>query len=264
MLMTIAYSLHDRVAAARVCAAFGSARARGTEPAEVRALVEALGTCAAVLFDLQTVGWLGMPYFDRLRARRRTAALILYLPPGGGTARAAFQLARCGIDGVCVQNEDDTPALLRRVVDDARARAAADHLSAHLADLAPGFGSQAWATVLARVPELRTAADVAAVLGTTPQRLRTTLREAGLPCTRRFLAWCRLLSASALLEDSARTTEAVGLAVSYASGPAFRNACQYLAGVQPREIRRRGGAAFVIERLRIQVGAREPFPDRSP
>jgi AraC-like DNA-binding protein len=251
----IAYSLHDRIAVARVRAAFDSTDLLRADATEVRALVDAPRTCAALLFDLRTAAQLGVPYFKWLQCRRRTAALVLYLEACGSAARAAFQLGQCGIDGVCVQGEDDSPADLRRAVEAARLHAAAVRLSGPLAALAPQFDHVAWATVLAHVPDLRTAREMAAVLGMTPRRLAARLHQAGLPGPRRFLAWCRLIRAAVLLEDASRTTESAGLAVNYASGPAFRNACQYLAGVQPSEIRRHGGAAFVLDRLGAEICA---------
>jgi AraC-like DNA-binding protein len=251
----IAYSLYDRIAVARVRAAFDRTDLLRADATEVRALVDAPRTCAALLFDLHTAARLGMPYFEWLQCHRRTAALVLYVAACGSAARAAFQLGQCGIDGVCVQGEDDSPTDLRRAVEAARLRAAAVSLSGPLAAFAPQFDHAVWATVLAHVPDLRTAREMAAVLGMTPRRLATRLREASLPGPRRFLAWCRLLRAAVLLEDASRTTESAGLAVNYASGPAFRNACQYLAGVQPSEIRRHGGAAFVLERLSAETCA---------
>ena len=249
----IAYSLCDRVAVARVRGAFCGADLLAVEPPGVPALIAGPCPCAALLFDVRTVTQLGVPFFERLQSGRRTTALVLYSPGDRSAARMAFSLGRSGVDAVCVQGEDDSPGELRDHVEAARSHLAITSLREMLTALVPAFDAAAWATVLAHVSDLRTAAEMAAVLGLSRQRLHTTLRRAGLPAPRRFLAWCRLLRASVLLEDSSRTTESVGLAVNYASGPAFRNACQYLVGVRPSEIREHGGAAFVLQRLGTQI-----------
>lgn len=253
--MVIAYSLYDRIAVARVRAAFDSTVLRRADAADIQALIHAPRGCAALLFDVHTAARVGMAYFEWLQHHRRTAALVLYVAAKASSARVAFQLGQWGIDGMCVQGEDDSPADLRRAVEAARLRAAAAALGEPLTALSLPFEYTTWATALAHVPDLRTATELATLLRMTERQLRARLREAGLPGPRRFLAWCRLLRAAVLLEDESRTTESAGLAVNYASGPAFRNACRYLVGVQPSEIRRRGGAAFVLERLGARVCA---------
>jgi AraC-like DNA-binding protein len=52
-----------------------------------------------------------------------------------------------------------------------------------------------------------------------------------------------------MLEDSFRTADRVAATLGFPSGSAFRNVCQRYLHSTPGDIRRRGGAAFVVRSL---------------
>jgi transcriptional regulator GlxA family with amidase domain len=89
---------------------------------------------------------------------------------------------------------------------------------------------------------------------TVSQRLST----AGFPAPQRLLTWGRLIVAAHLLEDRHRSADRVAMTLDFPSGSAFRNTCQRYLHSTPREIRGRGGAAYVIRAMMRQVAAPEP------
>jgi len=72
------------------------------------------------------------------------------------------------------------------------------------------------------------------------------LSGAAFPPPRRLLTWGRLILAAHLLEDTHRSADRIAVTLDFPSGSAFRNTCQRYLHATPKEIRDRGGAAFVI------------------
>jgi AraC-like DNA-binding protein len=68
-----------------------------------------------------------------------------------------------------------------------------------------------------------------------------------------LLTWGRLIVAARMLEDPHRTADRVAANLGFPSGSAFRNVCQRYLHSTPGDIRRRGGAAFVVRALLRQV-----------
>ena len=82
------------------------------------------------------------------------------------------------------------------------------------------------------------------------------LAASGYPPPRRLITWGRLIVAAHLLEDKHRSADRIATSLDFPSGSAFRNACQRYLGATPGEIRARGGAAFVMEKLGAELGGR--------
>ena len=64
-----------------------------------------------------------------------------------------------------------------------------------------------------------------------------------------------MIVAAHLLEDPHRSAGRVATALDFPSASAFRNLCQRYLSATPSEIRARGGAAFVLETVLLEIGA---------
>ncbi|MDF1504102.1 helix-turn-helix domain-containing protein, partial [Roseisolibacter sp. H3M3-2] len=100
-----------------------------------------------------------------------------------------------------------------------------------------------------RAHERLTPERLARLIAVSRRALTRRLSEAQLPPPHQMLTWGRLVVAAHLLEDGTRSADGVALALDFPSGSAFRNVCRRYVGATPLEIRARGGAAFVIDRL---------------
>lgn len=184
------------------------------------------------------------------RARHPAVALVLYLA-ARSTLQSVLDLARQGIDGLCVLDTDDEPNGLRQEIDRARRRRLAS-LCADTRASGP-FAKAVVETCLLGVPGIASVRDLANAVGMSVGRVRRILDEAGMPAPRRLLAWSRLLVAGLRLETGSESTERIGLELDYASGPAFRNACRLLVGCSPTAIARSGGSSFLASRFTQEV-----------
>jgi len=163
------------------------------------------------------------------------------------SARAGFELARAGVDAIWIAGVEDHPALLRRSFESATLQSAAIEVASHPSGMAPRLLWGKVGTFFQRLPCLGGPLDLSRELGVSLPQLRSHLRREGFPTPKRFLAWCRVLLATKLLQDPARTTEGVGLWLNYSSGPSFRNACRRVAGAPPGQLRS-------PERLALMLG----------
>jgi AraC-like DNA-binding protein len=96
----------------------------------------------------------------------------------------------------------------------------------------------------------------AAALGVTRKTLVNRFAREGLIPPREILAWCRLLHAAYLLDDSGRSLEQVGLAIGCGSGTALRNLFVRHARVRPDAIRTGGALSATLERFAASVRSR--------
>jgi AraC-like DNA-binding protein len=260
-MLTIVIAVQDSLAARKASSAF-------RDKTVVRCRVEDLSDetlrpgVAVVVFGPDAVARFGSAFFERLRKLLPSLVFAAYLPNNGLLPHLAFELGQAGID-LCVRDIDDHPTVLRKRVEEALSKRFVAQAAISLAAAVPrlehagrGFSVSELESVLLRVNEMKTAGDLAYSLGMKLSHLRSTLRIAGLPNPRRFLAWCRIIIAARLLEDEARTVESVALWLDYASGPSFRNACRKLAHHTPTEIRKGGGLAYAAGLFEQQVEAK--------
>jgi AraC-like DNA-binding protein len=114
---------------------------------------------------------------------------------------------------------------------------------------------------ITRAHEQLSPAGLAQLLALPRRTVSQRLDTAGFPPPRRLLTWGRLVVAAHLLEDEHRTADRVAESLGFPSGSAFRNLCRRYLHSTPSEIRRRGGAAFVV---RVMLGnvRRPPQPAR--
>jgi len=189
--------------------------------------------------------------FERVRRLRQAhprLTLIAYVAPSPHRVREIFDAGRAGFAGLVVAGEDDAPRSLLALADQAEARALTGVLRAELRDLAP-FAIDAVLIAVTRAHERLTPGDLAKLLGRSPRALTRRLAAEALPSPQRLLAWARLIVAAHLLEDSGRSADRVAATLGFPSGSSYRNTCQRYLQATPHEIRKAGGAAFVLRRF---------------
>ncbi|HEX2093105.1 MAG TPA: helix-turn-helix domain-containing protein [Longimicrobiaceae bacterium] len=84
------------------------------------------------------------------------------------------------------------------------------------------------------------APDMAAALGVNRRTVPRWCERADLPPPQRLLAWLRVLLAAELLDDPARSLEAIARNCGYAGAPSFKTALRNLMQTTPRALRAQG------------------------
>jgi AraC-like DNA-binding protein len=197
----------------------------------------------------------GSPSFERLRVLKRrfpTLALVAYVATSAERARDLFDAGRVGVDGLVLAGVDDDAATMLATLERAEARGLTSRLRAALGARRPPLQPLVRDAVLAavvRAHERLTPASLAALLAVPTRVLSRRLAEAGLPAPAKLLTWGRLLVAARLLEDGSRSADGVARVLAFPSGSAFRNTSQRYLAATPGEIRARGGARWVLQRL---------------
>ncbi|HVE77752.1 MAG TPA: helix-turn-helix domain-containing protein [Gemmatimonadaceae bacterium] len=88
-------------------------------------------------------------------------------------------------------------------------------------------------------------------------RRRTFLNrlvDAGCPPPSEIIGWARLLVAAHFIEDPMRRVDRVAVDLDFPSGSALRNMLKRYTGLQPREVREKGGMRCVLEAFRSRFG----------
>ena len=221
----------------------------------------ARGASLLVVFDIYADG---APDFERIRQLRTAApraALVAYVDPARARPRDMFDAGRCGLEALIIQDENDAPEALASLISRATARGAATLVRPRVTGLRRAV-RDAVLLAVTRAHERLTPERLSRLIAVSRRALTRRLSEAELPPPHQLLTWGRLVVAAHLLEDGTRSADGVALALDFPSGSAFRNVCRRYVGATPLEIRARGGASYVIEKLferraRTQAAASE-------
>lgn len=255
-MLKIGCTMRDPVAIGRLTAAFATAELVPVSPDQLLTVAIRRGLLAVVI-GADDVTRLGGGTLARIKRLAPTVLLIAYLSNDRRLPQMAFELGRIGVDVLCIRDVDDHPVRMREMVGRALSRLFITDVAVRVERTAPELPAYVVESALLRIAEVKNARDLASSLEMSLPRLRSILRRASLPAPRRFLLWCKLLLAGRLLEDGARTVDAVARLLDYCSAPAFRNACRRLVRLTPTAIRRGGGLAFVAQLFEKEVRGRQ-------
>lgn len=187
------------------------------------------------------------PAIRLLKSKYPSVPIVVCCEVTAAALRETFALSQAGADAVIVRGVDDAPDALRTVIDQARTgRACAVILRA----IQPHVSADAVAFIRFCVVHARDHVSVeraAKALGIEHKTLQNRIARERLPSPREILAWCRLLVAAHLLEDSGRSVEQVGFAIGCGSGAGLRNLFLRHTGERPARIRRLGGMEYVLD-----------------
>lgn len=171
-----------------------------------------------------------------------SAAVLVAVGLKSSQPRDLRTLGAWGVTDVIVTDQDDAGAIAR-LLRSARGRPLQTLLERSLPSAVSSRGRSI----------LGAAADVVAT-GGQGERLARSLYVSmrtlnrwcegeGLPPPRQTLAWLRILWAAEMLDDPARSVEAVALACGYASDSGLRRAFDDFLGVSPTAVRKQGAFA---------------------
>ncbi len=220
------------------------------------ALIDACERQAArvAVIDLFAGGTPNFSAVRQLKQRLPRLTLIAYVGFAPGRAHALFDAGRQGMDGLVIADQDDEPRPLLATIEQAESRS----LGALVRLALDGIDATARDALLMSVTRAhqRLSPEKLARLLALPKRtVAHRLARAGFPSPQRLLTWGRLIVAGHLLEDSTRSAGRVATALDYPSASAFRNLCQRYLNATPSQIRERGGAAYVLETVLLEIGA---------
>lgn len=208
----------------------------------------------------------GAANFERVRQLRQHwpgMSLLNYSTITPDRVRDVFDAGRMGMDALIVADHDDSPRQLLARIEQAESRSLGSEVRLALGEVDPGV-RDAVLLVITRAHERLSPSGLARLLALPRRTVSQRLAVAGYPSPRRLLTWGRLIVAARMLEDSHRTAERVASSLEFPSGSAFRNVCQRYLRSTPSEIRRRGGAAFVVREFLRQSRQPDTTPAGSP
>jgi len=214
---------------------------------EVTTLCEQHPVHLAIL-DLFVSGELSLEPLRHLKRRFPRMGTVAYVDVTIDRARDLFDAGRAGMDALIIANVDDDAMSIAAIVEQAEARGVAGVLRTCLEPLRPSV-RDAVLLAVTRAHEHLTPDDLARRLSLSRRVLAKHLEHASMPSPQRLITWGRLIVASHLLEDAQRSADNIAMALHFPSGSAFRNTCQRYVQATPSEIRRHGGAEWVVSRM---------------
>jgi AraC-like DNA-binding protein len=225
---------------------------------EVARLCERHPVHLAIL-DLFAGGELSLEPLRHLKRRFPRMGTVAYVDVTVERSRDLFDAGRAGMDALIIANVDDDAQSISAIVEQAEARGVAGLLRGVLQPLRPSVRDAILLTVT-RAHETLTPDDLARRLSLSRRVLAKHLEHAAMPSPQRLITWGRLIVAAHLLEDAQRSADNIAMALHFPSGSAFRNTCQRYLRATPSEIRRHGGAEWVVSRM-LAEGTAAPAED---
>ena len=193
---------------------------------------------------------------EQLRMKFPAIPVLAYCVLRHATSRELLAMAHAGVNGFVLRGFDDVGRALRMALANADDDCLEQVMGHELGNLLAADVRPVVAHCLSHARTSHTVSGVAAGLGVHRRTLVNRLAQAGLPSPSAVISWCRLLLAARLLEDPGRSVESVALALDFGSGTALRSMLRRYTGLQPKAVRRGGGAECVLRALRHQLEQR--------
>jgi AraC-like DNA-binding protein len=207
------------------------------------------------VIDLHAGGAANFEGVRQLKQRLPRLTLVAYVTFQPDRAHDVFDAGRAGVDGLVIAGEDDAPRPLLATIEQSESKSLAGLMRRSLDGIDPVV-ADAVLLAVTRAHERLSPIGLARLLAQPRRAVTQRLAAAGFPAPQRLLTWGRLIVAAYMLEDEHRSADRVAATLDFPSGSAFRNTCQRYLHATPREIRARGGAAYVLRTLLRHVHAR--------
>lgn len=202
--------------------------------------------------------WNQSPDFEgvrQLKQRLPRITLVAYVTATIDRTHDVFDAGRAGVDGLVVVGRDDAPRPLLALIEGAESKSLGGLVRRSLDGIDP-LVADAVLLVVTRGHERLSPQGLARLLAQPRRAVTQRLEAEGFPAPQRLITWGRLIVAAHMLEDRHRSADRVASTLDFPSGSAFRNTCQRYLHATPRQIRARGGAAYVVRALLRQVHSR--------
>lgn len=171
-----------------------------------------------------------------------------------------LDVARSGVQDIVRHGLDEMRVSFARIFASATQRAVGAQVSHLLEDVVPLRVRPILEYALEHADEPLDRDTVAAVFGISPRTLHDRLTAAGLPSPHRFLLWCRLLVASALLNQPGHTLVSVAGQLGFTGGHNLGNRLRRYTGQGISGLRQGGALEATVAAFREALSADRADP----
>ncbi|MBC8090330.1 MAG: hypothetical protein H7Z40_23970 [Phycisphaerae bacterium] len=154
----------------------------------------------------------------RIRVGFASHPLVAYFHPRTLTPRHLLRVAQAGITELVQFDVDDSRHNLARILNAASRVSHAEALATRLRDVVPDDLRPLLVYALEHAGSDMDAPALAAAFGLSNRTLSWRMLQYNVPRPRKFLTWCRLLVAAAMLNDNARTLDSVSEQLNFPGG----------------------------------------------
>ena len=167
-----------------------------------------------------------------------------------------LDVARSGVQDIVRRDLDELRHAFTRILASATQRAVSVQIAAALADVVPRSLMPVLEYALERANQRLERNAVAAVFGVSRRTLHDRLINNRLPPTREFLTWCRVLVASALLDQRGHTLDSVAGQLDFSDGGVLGHVLRRYTGNGVNKLRDGGvlDAALAAFRASVESG----------
>jgi AraC-like DNA-binding protein len=164
-----------------------------------------------------------------------------------------LDVARSVVQDIVRRDLDELRHAFTRILASATQRAVSVQIAAALKDIVPRSLMPVLEYALERANQHLERHAVAAVFGVSRRTLHDRLIDNGLPPTREFLTWCRLMVASALLDQPGHTLDSVAGQLDFSDGGVLGTAIRRYTGAGIVKLRDGGALDATISAFRASV-----------
>jgi AraC-like DNA-binding protein len=166
-----------------------------------------------------------------------------------------LDVARLGVQDIVRNELDELKFVFARIMASATQRAISVRLAEQLRHDVPAHLHDLLEYSLERADQRLEREAVAAAFGMSRRTLHARLKNAGLPATREFLTWCRMLVASALLDQPGHTLDTVAGQLDFNDGHLLGTTLRRYAGAGINRLRDGGVLDAVLGAFREAIRA---------
>jgi AraC-like DNA-binding protein len=193
------------------------------------------------------------PVIRDIAPQRPRAAIVAYCQAGSQYSTDIRALAAAGVHQFVFLGIDDSPYLLRNVLDSARRESAAEWVLQQLASTVPAVLHPIVEAALFHPDRVTTVRALANAMSLSRNTLFNRCEEANYLSPAELLMWTRLALVAYLMETTGCSVETIANKLAYSSATALRNAMKRYTGLRPSQVRDAGGLACLIRGLQRRV-----------
>lgn len=151
-----------------------------------------------------------------------------------------LEIARADPQELVRHGHDEFRGVFSRIMVSAMRRAAGAEISHFVGAIVPKSLRPLFEYAVEHASEHLDRDEYAAAFGISRRTLHNRLVDAGFPPTRTFLTWCRLLVATAMLDQPGHTLDSVGGQLGFFDGSHLGNTLRRYTGANITELREQG------------------------
>jgi AraC-like DNA-binding protein len=224
------------------------------------------GAGSVGVVDAYANGTFEIARISRLLRHNASASIVVYSDFANRPAEHVFRLCRAGVRAAITLGVDDGPLRVRSVLAAASNADRLDGLPTEMHQILGATAAKFFRTALSGTTKPYEPDDLALDLGLERRTLERTLQACGLPAPARLIAYCRLLHAARLMENSDRKITGIARILGFIDDSKLRKQFSMRVGACATEISRSDAVATVFDALLqacLNGGADRRTPDTS-